>query len=531
MHQNNYKIKDYSLKIYNKINELNINNKILLSNNIHSLYKFLFKLNKKSPHPINWNINNYSILEKFIDKVLFLRLTKISTHINILKIIELFLSKGCTLNNAGINPLFILLTTKFPSFFTYKLLRIVVKYNFNINYSISFFGNMLNYLPDRSDYFNLKTIKFLLHKGIKKGEGISNPLYFYKNYKILKLFLDNNYDSNISNYQENTVMHYLFNDYINNFSFMIPRRLDLHKILKLFIDYGFDVNKNNIFDQSILHTWIEDNSQQLHPQFCRCVELLINKGFNLNKTDFKGNNLLFYINFNIYKKSNYLYILKFLIKKGLDINHKNLLGETIAFNTDIDYEILEEMIKLGLDVNITNNTGKNILSHYLYHYSHSSKNFLGYTKKIEILLKNNINLNQLDNYGNTPIFYTVINDFIITSEFFYQLYFAGSNINHRNNFGNTPFDYLDIVDYFELIILGLCNDNNLLFDITNNLSSEKLNKIKQNNLEIFEGGKDINDELDDFIFFRKKNLSYFLKKSLRRDLVDNIILNYIFPKG
>lgn len=83
---------------------------------------------------------------------------------------------------------------------------------------------------------------------------------------------------------------------------------------------------------------------------------MLKNGLNINDTDAKGNNILHYL----VKKDNPK-LIEFFVKKGVDINHKNIYGQTplmvASFNRDL-------LLDLGADATAVDNDGKSVL---LYH--------------------------------------------------------------------------------------------------------------------------------------------------------------------
>lgn len=83
---------------------------------------------------------------------------------------------------------------------------------------------------------------------------------------------------------------------------------------------------------------------------------MLKNGLNINDTDAKGNNILHYL-----VKQDNPKLIEFFVKKGVDINHKNIYGQTplmvASFNRDL-------LLDLGADATAVDNDGKSVL---LYH--------------------------------------------------------------------------------------------------------------------------------------------------------------------
>lgn len=121
----------------------------------------------------------------------------------------------------------------------------------------------------------------------------------------------------------------------------------------------------------------------------------------INKQDSEGCTLLI----NICKYSNndnYKKIVTKIIRKGTNINIKNIYGRTalmeLCANPNNNIKTIKRLIKAKANLNIQDNYGWTALM-YACHYSTGDTNI----EIIKELLKNNININIKDNDGYTAL--------------------------------------------------------------------------------------------------------------------------------
>ncbi|WP_338350094.1 ankyrin repeat domain-containing protein [Nonlabens tegetincola] len=128
----------------------------------------------------------------------------------------------------------------------------------------------------------------------------------------------------------------------------------------------------------------------------KLLSYFISKGFDLNATDYDGNNI-----FNYASKKVNPDFLNLLVEKGIDYKSKNENGGNAFLfaargtrgnsNSLEDYQYLEQ---LGIDPNVVNNDGVNAL-HYL---SGRNKDL----KLFDFFIDKNVDINQANKEGITP---------------------------------------------------------------------------------------------------------------------------------
>lgn len=223
------------------------------------------------------------------------------------------------------------------------------------------------------------------------------------------------------------------------------------KMLKLFKKYNKSFNKFDSENNSLLHLAIKSNSKEI-------FDFVLENSKDYDNLNIYGENQLRYtVNYNN------LDFLKVLYEKKGNVNNQDYRNEM----TPIMYSIILdkiEIFKYLLDksnLNLQDNLGNNIL-HYTIIY-----NKLNYINDIIDLLKNNINLINLNNtnmFGKTVLHLILdkleINSNIITLidlDFIIQ----NTKINIQDNLGNT-------------LLLLLCK-NKIWMKFYDSLSNKKLN--------------------------------------------------------
>lgn len=142
------------------------------------------------------------------------------------------------------------------------------------------------------------------------------------------------------------------------------------------------------------------------------LELLINKGINLNRKKDSGNTALFKtntlktrllikhgININLINKEQQnalwgsaIYPFKYLVKAGINVNQRDRNGQTAlwdAFDIQIDY-----LLNAGIDINAKDKNGRNVL------FALDAFDI----DKLETFINAGIDINVVDKEGNNALF-------------------------------------------------------------------------------------------------------------------------------
>jgi ankyrin repeat protein len=160
------------------------------------------------------------------------------------------------------------------------------------------------------------------------------------------------------------------------------------------------------------------------------VQSLITKETDLNFTDKKGRNPLFYALPGYTDNEVSRKLIYILIKNGVDINHRDFEGNTVLHEVCRRgfFKTVKFLVKLGANIKIKNNFGLSPV------YFSKNKKILDFMIKNKAKIEST-NVNKSDNYGNTPIFYAVKNNNINLVR---MLINKGACINVVNKDGNTP---------------------------------------------------------------------------------------------
>ena len=229
---------------------------------------------------------------------------------------------------------------------------------------------------------------------------------------------------------------------------------------KYFLDNGADINQKLDNNSNFLIMAAQNNNLEL-------VNLLLDKGCKVNVFDDYGNTPLKVAasrgNFDVVKlltekgakiepglckresctnsgrnplhsaSRRYPNIVEFLVKKGIDVNSKDLDGDSPLHTTSWgdSTKCIEILCKNGADINIQNNNGEtplmratkshkpeNIKTYLKYNADVSVADkwgktplhtaaIVGYGDVVDILIKNGADINAKDNKGRTPAYYAV----------------------------------------------------------------------------------------------------------------------------
>ncbi|MBK8454703.1 MAG: ankyrin repeat domain-containing protein [Thiofilum sp.] len=231
-------------------------------------------------------------------------------------------------------------------------------------------------------------------------------------------------------------------------------------IVKSLLGYKADLNAIDQQDRSVLlhavERFVHDTPQPTATQLKQhlaLLELLIDSGADLKAQSIKGNNAL-YIGIAKYA------LAKYLLTKPFDVKQLNYERETVLFQAarthtkdyELDY-LFKELIKQGIDINQRNIYGETALQAAVRH-----DNLPALLKLIELGADPNIvKSTELDNTGYNLPMYILASTYINPNTklaVLDQIIKAGANLNHTNNNGENalfiaarifekPLDYVE----------------------------------------------------------------------------------------
>lgn len=310
-------------------------------------------------------------------------------------------------------------------------------------------------------------IEALLHKSINISDYLLKnypDLIYIKGYSnesclegVIDLLSDNFFTVEQS-------LQYLKNKYL------------LNQLFKNIYDQDpeFHLNHTNQKGDNLLAIAVQKGNKKI-------AKFLLNKGFDINfENKINGNNLLHIFASNYKKEPDFF---SFILKNPQfkhNINDVNYLGETPLL-LSLDNQNLKKakfLIQNGSDILIKNSNNQNALHYfckckhsltgYFRPYSYYKKIKKEHTEFINFLLEKGIDINNKDDFGNTPILSFAQNVSNSSRMYFIRhLYNKGADLNVINNEGNTILHYLTEKNKFKELNFAL-NKTKLDINIKNN---------------------------------------------------------------
>jgi ankyrin repeat protein len=233
------------------------------------------------------------------------------------------------------------------------------------------------------------------------------------NLDTIKQILDKGKDINITDNKGHTLLHiaameghveivkYLIANKIgmdkldNNgcSAFEIACGQDFYEIIKILSESGCNLYTNGIDPLQVAASGGQDD----------IVELLINKGFDVNKADHGEDAGYTPIHWAV--EENNLSTVKLLHKNGADLQVLEEEGCTPLYMAAADgyIDIVKYLIKNNVDVDKTGDCTPLCIA-----------SVSGYDEIVDLLLKSGAEIDHVDNDGKTPLYYAIINDNINT---------------------------------------------------------------------------------------------------------------------
>jgi serine/threonine protein kinase len=273
---------------------------------------------------------------------------------------------------------------------------------------------------------------------------------------IAKSLIERGADINIRNKMGQTPLYYAI-------------RGDNTDIAKSLIEKGADINNRDQMGQTPLYYAINEGNTII-------VIILIEKGADINIRDSIGRTPLdiAMLNDNITSR---VYLVNLLIKKDADINIVKNLIEKDAKNNDneiprylfsaldsMDSNWVKFLIKKGANVNLKDKNGDTFLDiAYNGGFKDSIKNHFGY-KKRKFLIENGLDMKKIeDEYAQIYLSEAIYARDLKVIEFLIK---KDANINAKNDRGDTSLHYASYNG--DLTIVKLLVDNNADINAVNN---------------------------------------------------------------
>ncbi|KAJ8059471.1 hypothetical protein OCU04_011132 [Sclerotinia nivalis] len=195
-------------------------------------------------------------------------------------------------------------------------------------------------------------------------------------------------------------------------------------------------------------SYLSEDGQEIPLMFLLSSQL---KGLNLDEHIHGGETLLT----NAAKLGNVI-IAKFLLERGIDVNHTNRNNKTPLQRalSNGHTEIVKLLLENGADINCINNDSNILLQEALSNE---------HMDIVKLLLENGADINYANNYNNTSLLNAASNRHTKIVKLLLE---NGADINYTNNYGNTPL--LEAATHGHMEIVKLLLENGADVNCTNN---------------------------------------------------------------
>jgi ankyrin repeat protein len=348
-----------------------------------------------------------------------------------------------------------------------------------------------------------------------QNEYLLNYAIIYNNLDIIKLLIERGAKIDILDNEEHSILYGCI-------------KYGYYDLIKYFIEKNNTIIGINILDikdklhKIPLHYAIQKKNKDT-------IKLLLENGSNTNIQDHNGYNAL---HLAIFTRD--IEICKIIIKYIGNINAKCNTGETaLHLSTNLRlFEISKLLIDNNININITDTTHEFTALHYIS--STNQIDLLNYIfSKQEI--KDKININIQDIFGNTSLHYAIIeqnygiiNLLIENKNINYNLWNIDSKIPLHLILENYDdrYEYLleDIIDKSNLSIKDNDGNNTLFYLINLNMWKKYKHILEKKKIDIFAKNKnqvmmfDIIKDKDKDEFFNLIINSYYQRLKLKPDL-------------
>ena len=275
-------------------------------------------------------------------------------------------------------------------FNTQEQLKLLLNAGADINVRDEFNKTPLMELADQKDP-PMKKIKLLLEHGANINAEDTygwTPLWYavyHMNYELFELLLQKGADPYALEDYEITILNLAIGQRIEaRYDPNPQRKLQMDKILIKLLDI-LDLKEIALLDMYYSHEYDILTSIMCLGFFNATKFLLEQKNFDIFYKNHEGSNLLHIVaEFGRYE--DVPKIAEYLIKKGINVNEKNKLGETPLIKTTknrvlfdkekhiaIIYNLIKILLQYGADVNIKDNNGYTALDYAIKNYGEKHK--------------------------------------------------------------------------------------------------------------------------------------------------------------
>ena len=203
--------------------------------------------------------------------------------------------------------------------------------------------------------------------------------------------------------------------------------------VKMLIDMDTDINSHSYDDgKNAFHLvskgslFKRSNLTEINSRI-KCLELLLDRGVDINGKDFYGKTALQFASWDGNKD-----VVEFLLNRGANINDKDNQGQSalILASSHGNKDVVELLLNRGANINEKDNQGRSAI---LFASSH------GYKDVVEMLLDRGANIHDKDNSGRSVLMWAVEGNEIELVKLFLS---RGVNINEKDNMGRTIIYYI-----------------------------------------------------------------------------------------
>jgi len=232
---------------------------------------------------------------------------------------------------------------------------------------------------------------------------------------------------------------------------------ELEEVIQLLKNYGFKMNQQlEGGERNALHTLIyivPSSTITIGENVVGIGQLLIDNGIDVNATIDGNNALQLLLRFPNVKDE--LKIVQMLIEKGIDINKKNRYGNNALhcllnrFDRNNAIEILQILIQNGIHINSKSHNGRNAIHNLFNGFNHERMNIT--MRILQLLLEEGIDVNSLDQDGWNGFFHLSFYSHVKTGSveansvimMAKMLIDKGINVHLRDKYGQTALHYFE----------------------------------------------------------------------------------------